>query len=495
MKSKPNKTISDIWQAFLRSFRTEEIFWETEKNSNILVAYGMLVMSFFLFIGAIMLQFWDLTFVDSETNCICLLVDLLFFLPFSIYSICVNGNKRWLKYVLLLSIDAGVMFLTITCSYAVLLLVAVPVIVSTRYFSVHLTRATAILTAVLYTVILCASVYMERITEYDMNYCTLPAGTIITIVEDTWLYSSVLAAGINQEMILHTLITYALPVRLLELAVISTICVGVARRGRKMVLKESADAAERASMETELSLASEIQLSALPENFREIRDRMGIDLFASMHPAKDVGGDFYDFFAVDDDHVAIVIADVAGKNIPAALFMMTGKSLIRNCVQENYAPEKAMTAVNAQLYTGNEANLFITAWLGVLEVSTGKLTYVNAGHCRPQLYHKESGRFQPLDVIHGIALACFNDTVYEQSEVQLDSGDAIFLYTDGVTEATNPSGKMYGTERLSAFLDQRKDLTPEELLPELRNSIDTFVGGAQQFDDITMLMLRMPDLK
>ena len=491
MKTKQKTNWKETLKAFAKRIHTEDIFWETEKNSNVFVAYGMLSVAAFLFIGAIMLQFWDLGYVDEQTNWICLAVELLMFLPLPIYCIRVKGDKRWLKFVLLLNVIIGIMFLTITCSYAVLLLLAIPVIVSARYFSVNLTRATAILTAVFYSVTLLLSVYWEALTEYDMNYCTMPAGMTITIAEDTWLYSSVLEAGIDKEMLIETLATYALPVRLLEFGVISLICIAVARRGHNMVVQQAEESAERAGLEAELALAAEIQLSALPTNLPAFPGHTELDLYAEMHPAKEIGGDFYDFFEIDGDHTAIVMADVSGKGVPAAMFMMTGKTMIRDYLRSIASPSAALSAVNAQLCENNEAELFITAWIGVLEVSTGILTYVNAGHCRPLLRRRGETELQSLEPLHNLPLACFDSTNYGQSEIRLCAGDEIFLYTDGVTEASDRSGELYGMGRLKKCLNDHDEMPLQELLREIKRDIDQFAGEEPQFDDITMLMLRL----
>lgn len=258
-----------------------------------------------------------------------------------------------------------------------------------------------------------------------------------------------------------------------------------------MVLNEAKNAAESARREKEMALAADIQLSALPHEFPAFPEHKGIEIFAMMVTAKEVGGDFYDYFRIDNDHIAIVIADVSDKGVPAALFMMRGKTMIKNLAQRKLSPAEVFTAVNAQLCENNDADLFITAWLGVLEISTGKLTYVNAGHCLPLLHRSGETEFTPLRPVHGLVLACFDDTEYEQSTVHLNADDSIFLYTDGVTEATNAALKCYGEARTVEFLQTHSDATLQELLTQLKVDIDTFVGDASQFDDITMLMLRL----
>ena len=492
MQSKQEKDRFGKLGIFLRRFRTEDIFWETEKNSNMLVAYGMLVVAFFLIVVVLMTYVSQLDYDFNEVvrNVV---VGVAILLPFSLYCFHVRGNKRWLKYVLILNATLAIMYLSIITSYLFVLLIAVPVAMSTRYYSVGFTRATAVVTGILYALTIWATIYFDLPTEYDLNYIAMPAGAVFSISENEWLIDRVMEIGIDKAETLHNMLFLAVPSRLLELAVISAICVAVARRGRKMVLQEVAASAERASIETELALASKIQLSELPCTFPAFPTHPAVDLYAMMHPAKEVGGDYYDFFELDSDRVAFLVADVSGKGVPGALFMMRGKALMKNYLREKSTPAEAMTEANAHLSARNEENLFITAWVGVLEVSTGKLTYVNAGHCRPLLRRRGEVEFTFLEPLHDLPLACYDDTKYDQSEVQLHAGDALFLYTDGVTEAANLSEEMYGAARMTAFLNEYGNSPLQELLPALRKDVDAFVGEAKQFDDITMLMLRLKD--
>lgn len=246
--------------------------------------------------------------------------------------------------------------------------------------------------------------------------------------------------------------------------------------------------AEKERINAELSLASSIQAHMLPCIFPAFPDRDEFDVYASMTPAKEVGGDFYDFFMVDDSHMAVVMADVSGKGVPAALFMVIAKTLIKNYAQSGIKPEEVFTTVNRLLCDGNKAGLFVTAWLGVLELTTGKLTYVNAGH-NPPLIKQNGGEFTYLKSRAGFVLAGMETIKYRQNEITIAPGDRLFLYTDGVTEATNSSIELYGEERLSAFMNSHSGENAEEILHDLKADIYAFQGEAPQFDDITMLML------
>lgn len=246
--------------------------------------------------------------------------------------------------------------------------------------------------------------------------------------------------------------------------------------------------AEKERINAELSLASSIQAHMLLCIFPAFPERDEFDIYASMTPAKEVGGDFYDFFMVDNSHLAVVMADVSGKGVPAALFMVIAKTLLKNYTQSGIKPEEVFTTVNRLLCDGNDAGLFVTAWLGVLELTTGKLTFVNAGH-NPPMINQNCGEFTYLKSRAGFVLAGMDTIKYRQNEITIAPGDRLLLYTDGVTEATNSQNQLYGEERLSAFMNAHSDEKAEDILRDLKSDIYAFQGEAPQFDDITMLML------
>ena len=246
--------------------------------------------------------------------------------------------------------------------------------------------------------------------------------------------------------------------------------------------------AEKERIGAELTLASDIQAHMLPCIFPAFPDYDEFDIYATMTPAKEVGGDFYDFFMTDEKHLAFVMADVSGKGVPAALFMVIAKTLIKNYAQMGQEPGQVFTTVNRLLCDGNDAGLFVTAWIGILDLESGLLKYANAGH-NPPLIKKAGGQFEYLRARPGFVLAGMDTTRYRQSEMVLNPGDRIFLYTDGVTEATDSSQQLYGEDRLESLLNRCQADTAEEMLADLKNDIDSFVCEAPQFDDITMLML------
>ena len=247
--------------------------------------------------------------------------------------------------------------------------------------------------------------------------------------------------------------------------------------------------AEKERIGAELSVATHIQASMLPCIFPAFPNRREFDIYATMTPAKEVGGDFYDYFLVDDDHLAVVIADVSGKGVPAALFMVIAKTLIKDHTQSGKPPEEVFTEVNRQLCEANDENLFVTAWMGVLEISTGKLVYVNAGH-NPPVIGRKNGETEFLRSRPGFVLAGLDFTKYRAGSLELMPGDLLYLYTDGVTEAMNTAQELYGEERLKRTLDANVSAAPEEIFKAVKKDLDDFVADAPQFDDITMLAMR-----
>ena len=236
----------------------------------------------------------------------------------------------------------------------------------------------------------------------------------------------------------------------------------------------------------ELTLATRIQADMLPHIFPAFPERSDLDLFASMTPAKEVGGDFYDFFFIDDDHLCLVIADVSGKGVPAALFMMVSKIVLQSSAMLGISPAEILKKTNDSLCANNQEEMFVTVWVGILEMSTGKLTASNAGHEYPVIRHAD-GKFELFKDKHGFVIGGMEGVRYKNYSVQLEPGAKLFVYTDGVPEATDADNQLFGTDRLVEALNQDPEASPEKLLKNLRRAVDDFVKDAEQFDDLTML--------
>lgn len=246
---------------------------------------------------------------------------------------------------------------------------------------------------------------------------------------------------------------------------------------------------EKERIRTEIQVASQLQADMLPKAKNAFEDRDEFSLYAIMTPAKGVGGDFYDFFLLDEDHLALIMADVSGKGVPAALFMVVSRTLLKSHIVKGVPLHQAVEKVNDSLCKNNKNGMFVTAWIGVLTISTGKLTFVNAGHCRP-LLKEAHGACTYETTINGFVLAGMEETGYSQSEIHLNKGDTLFLYTDGVTEATDTENNLYGEKRLEQLISTLDNPQPESLLFEVWKDINRFRKEAEQFDDITMLALR-----
>jgi sigma-B regulation protein RsbU (phosphoserine phosphatase) len=246
---------------------------------------------------------------------------------------------------------------------------------------------------------------------------------------------------------------------------------------------------EKKRITTELSIAREIQENLLKNNYMEFYARDEFDIFADMVPAKEVGGDLYDFFFIDNDNLAVVIADVSGKGIPASLFMVGTKTLINN-ISYDKSPKEVLETVNKRLCKNNEACIFVTAIFGVYNVKTGKFTFVNAGHT-PPLLKKKDGFFEYIRTNPQLVLAVMKDTEYKEEEITLEKGDTLYFYTDGVTEAVNRNREFFGEDRLKDALNKYRSSFPNDLIYNIKNEVDDFAGGVEQADDIAMLSLHI----
>lgn len=247
-------------------------------------------------------------------------------------------------------------------------------------------------------------------------------------------------------------------------------------------------AIERNRMHSELSVANKIQHSLLPVINDQYPGRKDIDVSGFMEAAKEVGGDFYDLFFTDSNHLAFVIGDVSGKGVPAALFMASSKITLQNCIRDNAELSQAIVVANNALCANNEAEMFVTLWVGVLDLTTGEMNYVSAGHNPPVLLRKNKGEF--LQFKPGFVLGGMEGVKYREYKMQLEKEDILYLYTDGVTEAEDEKHVLFGEDRLLACFENRSDNTSEEIIQNVKKSVDDFIDGNAQFDDMTMLCFK-----
>ncbi|MBR0354198.1 MAG: SpoIIE family protein phosphatase [Oscillospiraceae bacterium] len=273
-----------------------------------------------------------------------------------------------------------------------------------------------------------------------------------------------------------------------EIEILAESFASLSERTKDYIAEIVAITAEKKRIGTELALATRIQADMLPNIYPAFPERSEFDIYAAMTPAKEVGGDFYDFFLVDDDHLCMVIADVSGKGVPAALFMMASKIVLANNAMQGKSPARILTDVNAAICANNREEMFVTVWLGILELSTGRLTAANAGHEYPVI-RRAGGLYELCRDKHGLVIGGMAGVKYKEYELMLGRGDRLFVYTDGVTEATNAQQELFGTGRMLAALNRDPEAAPEQVLRHVREAVDVFVQEAEQFDDLTMLCL------
>ena len=258
-------------------------------------------------------------------------------------------------------------------------------------------------------------------------------------------------------------------------------------RNEQIAVKEEHD-------KTELALAGRIQASMLPAVFPPYPDRKDFEIYASMTPAREVGGDFYDFFLVDDSHLCLMIADVSGKGIPAALFMMASKILLEHNVKMGKTPAQVLYDVNTALCNKNVEDMFVTAWIGILDLAAGKMICANAGHEYP-IMRKPGEPYEIIKDKHGLVLGGMRDVGYRDYELEMDPGASLFLYTDGLTEAIDPDKQMFGTERIEEKLNTDPDRSPEEIVRGMKEAVGEYVKGMEPFDDLTMMSFTYHGMK
>ena len=255
---------------------------------------------------------------------------------------------------------------------------------------------------------------------------------------------------------------------------------------RDQTEKYEAQQKENARLDTELSMATRIQADTLPNIFPAFPEREEFNVYASMNPAKEVGGDFYDFFLIDNQHLGMVMADVSGKGVPAALFMMISKILVQNYAMMGHSPKEVLELTNRQICSNNREEMFVTVWFGILDLDTGKLTAANAGHEYPAL-KKAGEHFELIKDKHGFVIGGMDIARYTEYELQMDPGAKLFLYTDGVAEATNAENELFGTERMVNALRLAEEDSPQDILGVVDAAVTDFVKDAPQFDDLTMM--------
>ncbi len=466
---------------------TTDTLWNNEVQANLFVAR---ILIYTAIIAGIIILLSALNVFTIKSSVLTrylgfAIVEMLVPAGICIY---LKGEKPWLKVLLMVAYVVVLSRLHMILGHNIVLCLVFPVALSVRYYSRPLTSMVSFLTVLTY---LAASYYgiTHQLTRVDLNMLELPGGTVLTFPETTELRNVIDPSMIDYNRLFMHFLQHSFLPKLILFSMIAIICTLIADRGRQAIYAQKAETEKTERLATELNLASDIQTNVLPNIFPVFPERKEFTLHASMTPAKEVGGDFYDFFFVDDDHIALVMADVSGKGIPAALFMMVARTLIKNRTMMGGTPSEILYDVNNQLCEGNVAGLFVTVWLGILEISTGKGMAANAGHEHPVLCRK-GDEFALIEYRHSPAVAAMEGMKFREHEFELNPGDTIFVYTDGVAEATDSSNELFGTDRMLDALNKDADALPEQILENVMEGINDFVKGAEQFDDITMLSLK-----
>ncbi|MDO4493684.1 MAG: PP2C family protein-serine/threonine phosphatase [Clostridia bacterium] len=484
IKRKDKQTAGALMRKLKKIFLGDDVLWANE-----ILANGMVFIVMF-FLAAVLL----LTLVLSglgvyKFNVAALIPSFSVGLGLLLAGIAVylvtKGEKHWVKYVLMILVCITIAGVYCVLGFRAAVALTIPVILSVRYLSEGFTCVIAVVSGVLMLSSTVLNAYIG--VSFDLNSIPYERGWELAVT--TNVKDAVAAHGFVQADYVKNLILRSFLPNVLQYIVICFICAKIAKWGHRTVIDQAEVSAEFTRIDTELKLSTGIQANMLPNIFPAFPEREEFDIHASMDPAKEVGGDFYDFFLIDHNTLGMVVADVSGKGVPAALFMMIGKTIIKNqALTGGLGAAEVLERANRQLCENNEEGLFITAWYGQLDIPSGKLTAANAGHEYPVIM-KKNGDYELLKDKHGFVLAGFETTKYREYEIQLEPGDKLFLYTDGVPEAVNAQNEQFGVARMLEVLNANKACTQAELLKKVRAEIDAFVEDTPQFDDVTMLGL------
>ena len=465
------------------TYNTEDFLKENETRNNVIVSTIML--NVFLFILSIcILTLIGFLNVNQETMVYVTIYSVyLLFVP-SIIGFRFKEKSKWIKYFLIVCLTICIAIICSVLTYTATLLMIVPILMVSRYYSKRFTIITAITSILLFTI----SAYMSmKVGRIDLNYIEIPKGTTITVEED--IETTVKDLKLVNENVQYTIIRSYISKLFIYTFIVVFACVQVSQSGKNMIEKQKELNKKDARIASELNMATSIQNHVLPSKFPAFPEHKEFDIYAQMTPAKEVGGDFYDMFLIDENHLAILIADVSGKGIPAALIMMATRSLIKNTALNGYSVDEVFKKINNSLCESNISNHFVTSWFAIIDLKNEKMEFVNAGHNPPLIYSSETNKYEFLKTKPNLILAVMNDTQYIKNELKLHVGDKVFLYTDGVTEATNEKEELYGENRLQEFLNKNIEQDVETTIKGVKADIDNFVGNAEQIDDITMLEL------
>lgn len=462
------------------------IFLANEITANVMVGTTMMIV-FTVMLLCLLLNETGVFTADKATMRLAVLIASVVEVPITVINSIYVGAKSWLRIPLMTDLIIVCAVLLAALGHNITLVMVFPLVVSTRYFDEKYTLWVAILSALAFAI---AGIFNGFFGIVNLNMLSLPDGASLTVAAGERLRGAISPGMIDRAAYTKELFMNEFIPRCIVFLCLSVSCRYVASRGRKMIEMQEENVRKTARIETELDLATKIQTSMLPCLIPAFPDHENIRLRAVYHPAREVGGDFYDYFRINDTNVGIVIADVSGKGVGAALFMTISKTVLKNQLQLGISPAEALTNANRQLCENNDAGLFVTCWAGVYNTETGLLTYVNAGHNPPVLLRKD-GEAEYVRQKGGFVLAGYDGFRYKENTLQLSVDDEMFFYTDGVTEANNAENQLYGEKRLLDCLNACRGQEVAEQLDAVKADIDRFTDGTEQFDDITIMAMRI----
>ncbi len=473
---------------YLKSLlKEDDVFWNNEVKANIFASW---VLMFLVFVDLISLVLAKVGVFEVPMSQMGFMV--LNNVPVLLLAIVIcqltHGQKPWVKYVMCIASLFTAIAMTSIISIFVTLIFAVPVVLSVRYYDQKRTTVMAVLTDVAMAF---GTFLYSRHGMIGLNLIPTAPGSVLQVT-DSGLRDAILQNGYSYPAYISNLLRGEFAPRLLLLSIISIICVELARRAHETILEQEAITAKTEGMKKELDMATAIQTAVLPKTFPAFPERPDIELHSSMTPAKEVGGDFYDYYQIDPDHIGIVIADVSGKGVPAALYMMVSRILIKTHMFNTLSPVETAKRTNEQLCS-NDSGMFVTAWIGVLDLKTNIITAVNAGHEHPAV-RRANGAFDLIRSKPCFVLGGMEGIPYREYTFAFNPGDSMFLYTDGVTEATDSNLQLFGIDRVLETLNKNPEANADSILANMKQEIDAFVGSAPQFDDLTMVAVKYTGL-
>ncbi len=462
-----------------------EIFLENEKQANRILAAAELVSAGVFGLVWILSEMEVFYVYHLGRSRILFLIVIGMLLSGILFTGKKHREKRRMKYHLMGTLILALAIVGVVFTHNVTILMILPMVLSARYFIPGYTIHISAVSLVVFSI---STVIGAFIGDLDLNCLEMPVNSVIAMKKETWIYDVIMQEDLPYDRLKYVknVLLYRYLVSLLQAIIVSVCSVAMAAQGRSLILKQRDLAKKTAMTDAELTLAAKIQADVLPSKFPAFPERSEFDIYATMEPAKEVGGDFYDFFFVDEDHLYLCIADVSGKGIPAAMFMMAARNVLAEQARCGHTPAQILAAANRALCVNNTENMFVTAWVGILQISTGRLCAVSAGHEYP-VVKKRGGKYELLKDEHGFPLGWFDAAEYKEYEIQLAAESVVFCYTDGVTEAMDPQDRLFGTERLLEALNADAEIAPEKVLEKVRRGVADFVKDAEQFDDLTML--------